>query len=471
MDREMWNERKKKIDARMMEHPFLNDFTRAQRRAAEKKEILTQLADYGRCSKKDREKKKLPVIEGFTAQQVQDYWGKRQSFLNLLVEQQGIHQLIRQAIIRDLTRSIRSTLEEEEMAEPDDPGLEDQQDQGGKGWFRVMLEDERDYIALTNKNKWISFDGVSYMNAVQDSIRGYDAGYRNEQKQTKASFVNLMASCYLHQLGDTKKEQVSIATSRAYELPEEISQVLSAISDYLKEKNAACTVENLTQGNELYRQVIQHTAKATGMKPEAIRTLLPILQKIRAESLDAPVGEEDQGSMGELVADPGTVQDMTQDRLEKQSLAFRFIQMVSKKRMKEYNRLLMNNLLLQPIHPVAGRPVYVAGKKEYADQLKQNSAGLYKMVFHLPYLEYIEWVKPAAPRQKTDTPQQKEDAPRQKGDPSRIEVLCDGYPLKELNAKSIAAYKKVTPANVSYYSKRFAVYLEEMMEQQLEITG
>ena len=73
-------------------------------------------------------------------------------------------------------------------------------------------------------------------------------------------------------------------------------------------------------------------------------------------------------------------------------------------------------------------------------------------------------------QQKADVLQQKADAPRQKANPARIEVLCDGYPLKELNAKSIAEYKKVTPANVTYYSKRFAEYLEEIAEQELAIT-
>ena len=130
---------------------------------------------------------------------------------------------------------------------------------------------------------------------------------------------------------------------------------------------------------------------------------------------------------------------------------------------EEYNRLLMTNLILVPIHPIAGCSVYVQGKKEYTDRLKQNSAGLYKMVFHLPYLEYIEWIEPSGLQQKADVLQQK-------ANPARIEVLCDGYPLKELNAKSIAEYKEVTPANVTYYSKRFAKYLEEIAEQDLAIT-
>ena len=78
-------------------------------------------------------------------------------------------------------------------------------------------------------------------------------------------------------------------------------------------------------------------------------------------------------------------------------------------------------------------------------------------MFQLRYLNYIGW--------------RKSKSSKRKADPSQIEVLCDGYPLKELNAKSIAEYKEVTPSNVTYYSKRFAKYLEEMMDQQLEITG
>lgn len=458
MDREEWKERKAKLDAEMMDHPFLKDFTRAQRSAAEKEETLNLLADYGRHSKKEREENKVsvPIIEGFTKDQVGDYWAKRQDFLNILLERQGIQRMIRQSIVRDWARSTRSSLDEEcETVPPADPD-QDEKRQGRQGWFRVLLKDERDYVPLTRKNKWNSFDGVSYMNAVQDSIRSYDADYRNEERKTKASYIHLLESCYTRQLNETQKEQRNIAESHAYTLSEETFRVLNVISDYLKEKKTGCSLENLTPEDELYEQVIQHAAKATKMKPKSIRKLMPILQKIRTESLDAPVGSEGDGTKGDLVSDPATLQDMTQDRLEKQDLAFRFLQAVSKKPMKEYNRLLMTNVVLQPIHPEAGRRVNVPGGKEYAEQLKQNSVGLYKMVFHLPYLNYIEWRESAASQQKAD--------------PARIEVLCDGYPLKDLNAKSIAEYKEVTPANVTYYSKRFAEYLEEIAEQDLDRT-
>ena len=260
----------------------------------------------------------------------------------------------------------------------------------------------------------------------------------------------------MRQLNETQREQVNIAASHAYTLSDEVSNVLKVISDYLKEKKTGCSLEKLTQKDELYEQVIQYAAKATKMKPNTIRNLMPILQKIRTESLDAPAGSEGEGKIQDLLPDAATLENMTQDKLEKQDLAFRFLQAVSKKKMKEYNQLLMTNLILQPIHPKAGCVKTVPGSKKYADQLKQNSAGLYKMVFHLPYLNYIEWRKPKSPQQKAD--------------PARIEVLCDGYPLKDLNAKSVAEYKEVTPANVTYYSKRFAEYLEEIAEQELDIT-
>ena len=524
MDRKVWSERKAKLDADMMGHPFLKDFTRAQRAAAEENETLALLANYGRHSKKEREENKdlVPSIAGFTQEQVEDYWDKRQKFLNQLIERQGIQRMIRQSIIRDWSRS--GPDEEEKIAQSPDPVQDEKEEktvpsvasgreeQGEKGWFRVVLEDESDYVTLTKRNKWNAFDGLSYMKAVRDSIRSYDADYQNKEKETKASFVNLLASCYARQLNETQKKQVNIAASQAYTLPEEVSRVLNVISDYLKEKRAGCTLENLTQEDELYEQVIQYAAKATKMKPNTIRNLMPILQKIRTESLDAPAGSEGEGKIQDLLPDAATLENMTQDKLEKQDLAFRFLQAVSKKKMKEYNQLLMTNLILLPIHPITGCSVYVQGKKEYTDHLKRNSAGLYKMVFHLPYLKYIEWIEPSGLQQKADALQQKADAlqqkadalqqkadvlqqkadvlqqkadvlqqkadvlqqkadaPRQKANPARIEVLCDGYPLKELNAKSIAEYKKVTPANVTYYSKRFAEYLEEIAEQELAIT-
>lgn len=478
MDRKEWSERKAKLDAEMMEHPFLNDFTRAQRSAAEKEDTLALLADYGRHSKKEREKMDVPAIEGFTKDQVKDYWTKRQNFLNQLLERQGIQRMIRQTILRDWIRRSRSSPdeaekiaqspdsvqdeEEEKTAQSPDPS-QNEKEQDRKDWFRVVLGDASDYRPLTKKNKWNAFDGLSYMKAVCDSIGSYDANYRNEKKGTKASFINLLASSYVRQLNETQREQVNIAASHAYTLSDEVSNVLKVISDYLKEKKTGCSLEKLTQKDELYEQVIQYAAKATKMKPNTIRNLMPILQKIRTESLDAPAGSEGDGKVQDLVPDPATLQDLTQDRVEKQDLAFRFLQAVSKKKMKEYNRLLMTNLILVPIHPIAGCSVYVQGKKEYTDHLKRNSAGLYKMVFHLPYLEYIEWIEPSGLQQKADVLQQK-------ANPARIEVLCDGYPLKELNAKSIAEYKEVTPANVTYYSKRFAKYLEEIAEQDLAIT-
>lgn len=455
MDRKDWSERKAKLDAEMMEHPFLKDFTRAQRSAAEKEGTVALLADYGRHSKKEREKMDVPAIEGFTKDEVKDYWEKRQNFLNQLLERQGIQRMIRQTILQDWIRRSRSSADEaEKIAQSPDP-VQDEKEQDEKGWFRVVLGDASDYRSLTKKNKWNAFDGVSYMDAVWMTICKYDADYRNKEKGTKASFLNLLASCYAHQMNDTQQEQVNIASSHAYTLPKDVSHVLRVISDYLKEKKIGCSLEKLTREDELYEQVIQYAAKATKMKPETIRNLMPILQKIRTESLDAPAGSEGDGNKQELVPDPVVPQNLTQDKLEKQDLAFRFLQAVSKKKMKEYNQLLMTNLILQPIHPKAGCVKTVPGSKKYADQLKQNSAGLYKMVFHLPYLNYIEWRKPKSPQQKAD--------------PALIEVLCDGYPLKDLNAKSVAEYKEVTPANVTYYSKRFAEYLEEIAEQELDI--
>lgn len=470
MDRKDWSERKAKLDAEIMEHPFLKDFTRAQRSAAEKKGTVALLADYGRHSKKEREKMDVPAIEGFTKDQVKDYWEKRQNFLNQLLERQGIQRMIRQTILQDWIRKSRSSADEaEKIAQSPDPvqdeeaektapspdPSQDEKEQDEKGWFRVVLGDASDYRSLNKKNKWNAFDGVSYMDAVWMTICKYDADYRNKEKGTKASFLHLLASCYAHQMDDTQQEQVNIASSHAYTLPKDVSHVLKVISDYLKEKKIGCSLEKLTQEDELYEQVIQYAAKATKMKPETIRNLMPILQKIRTESLDAPAGSEGEGNKQELVPDPVAPQNLTQDKLEKQDLAFRFLQAVSKKKMKEYNQLLMTNLILQPIHPKAGCAKTAPGSEKYADQLKQNSAGLYKMVFHLPYLNYIEWRKPKSPQQKAD--------------PAQIEVLCDGYPLKDLNAKSVAEYKEVTPANVTYYSKRFAEYLEEIAEQELDI--
>lgn len=465
MDRKEWRERKAKLDAQIMAHPFLNDFTKAQRNAAENKETLPLLADYGRHSKKERKEKKIPapIIEGFTQEQVEDYWDKRQSLLNILMEQQGIQRLIRKAIYKDW----------EQACDPEDETQEDQtgpcrnrnaaeEDEEQKCIFKILLGDAKTYLGLNAKNKWCSFDGVSYTKAVREAIRNYNAQYRNEKKQTKASFVNLLASCYAHQLNKTQQEQINIAQGKLSVSKQSI-RVLTAIADFLDQKQSPYTLETIPQGSEAYQALIEYVSETTDMEMDEVRRLLPILQRIRTGSLDGPSGGVEDGNKQELVPNPAAPQELTQDRLEKQDLAFRFLQAVSKKKMKEYNRLLMTNLILVPIHPIAGCSVYVQGKKEYTDRLKQNSAGLYKMVFHLPYLEYIEWIEPSGLQQKADVLQQK-------ANPARIEVLCDGYPLKELNAKSIAEYKKVTPANVTYYSKRFAKYLEEIAEQDLAIT-
>lgn len=458
MDRKKWSERKAKLDAQIMAHPFLNDFTKAQRNAAEDKETLPLLADYGRHSKKERKEKKIPapIIEGFTQEQVEDYWDKRQSLLNILMEQQGIQRLIRKAIYKDW----------EQACDPEDKTQEDQdgscssreaaeEDEEQKGFFKILLGDAKTYLSLNAKNKWCSFDGVSYTKAVREAIRSYNAQYRNEKKQTKASFVNLLASCYAHQLNRTQQEQISIAQGKLSVSKQSI-RVLTAIADFLDQKQSPYTLETIPQGSEAYQALIEYVSETTDMEMDEVRRLLPILQRIRTGSLDGPSGGEADGDRQELVPDPAAPQELTQDRLEKQDMAFRFLQAVSKKKMKEYNRLLMTNVILKPIHLKAGCVTAVPGGKEYANQLKQSSAGLYEMVFHLPYLNYIQWREPAAPQREAD--------------PARIEVLCDGYPLKDLNAKSVAEYKEVTPANVTYYSKQFAKYLEEIAEQDLTIT-
>ena len=307
------------------------------------------------------------------------------------------------------------------------------------GQFHRLLKTPQDY----HRANGASFDGVAYTEAIQDCIRSYDPDYAGEG--ARPSFLGLFSKLYQRRLNRIRQEEINISRGTFYgTLPRETLQNLARVTQFLRREYPAYTPETLPE------PLCDQLAAATGLSARRVRGLLRLAWLASTTPLDAPADREDPDgpTLGGSIPDfgPGLPEEFEQ-KME----AFWLIQFFAALTLSDYHRMFMSNLLLYPIHPKAGQPPE-RGNESYTGCLIDHQEELYRNVFQLGYLQFVEW------RRKT------ESAAWREADPGKIEVLCFGYPMHELLDKTVAAYKGVTPAAVSYYKNTFKALLKQAAE-------
>ena len=409
------------------EHPFLHIFT-VQQRSAMERIYFTPTEDRERQKPITPEEKEIAAAISESS-----YKQQRTDFIQKIMEHRSIEIFLQNILLENYRRkSGNRTTQKTDCAESE------QTETPSQNGYKNHLETIEDYGKLNAHNMWRYFDGVAYMEALRQSIRKYDPDWQGQDSERKPSFWGLFDSCYQKCLNQQKRKAMLIS------VPPEKWNLLNKILIYLKKEGLS--LDDLRQ-NDRCIAIISNIASVTNLQPEHICELLQVLRNIQTLSLDAPVGEEGDTTMTDLL--PDTLED-AEERFWGNWLAFSFIQQACQKDLTEYNRLLMTNLLLHPLHPETGPQPPVKGAKAYAEDLQENESDLYQNVFLTAYLDFISW--------------RTRRAPKEKADPADINVLCYGYPLRELNALSIASYKNVTPANVTYYNRKFTSLLEEVAE-------
>ena len=386
------------LDAKICQHPFLQNFTKEQRNNMQKGVLPAN------------------IDEAL-------YKQMRKQFIDFLVDLFRIKSMILKNIYKD------STDYETEVGEP----------YHANGFFKKALEDDKDYKLLPKREKLrAQFDGVAYTTAFSNCIGRYDADYINSKTGRPASFLGLFLAEYKNCLNETRTEYTAglIGISKADR------NNISKIIRYLETQYPSYT--NKVLPNFIYQElsdIFDLPLKKTKDLVAAIRISHPI-------SLDAPVGESDL-SIGAQISDDSndiqfshaTTSDDLPDRLD----VYEIIQTISSLELKGYNRLLMDNELLYPIHPetysqMIESETWNSGKDtNYKDALKKYHERLKKGVWDFSYLNFVGW----------------KNEEGNIGNAEEIHVLCDYYPVQPLQKQTIAKYRNVSPANVSYHAKRF----------------
>lgn len=385
-------------DAKICRHPFLQNFSKEQRSSMQKRSLR-------------------PDVDEMAYNQM------RKQFIDFLADMFRIKSLILKNIYKD------SADYEAEDGNPDCFGT----------LFKKALERDEDYKQLPQRSKLRSqFDGLAYSIAVSNCIARYDANYINPKTGRPASFLGLFSAEYKNCLNDIRSEY----TTGLIDVSKADRRNISKIVRYLRTQYPNYT------NKELPDSIYQELSDIFDLPLKKIKILIAAAQISQTVPWDATVGESDI-SVGERMPDTsndfGFPLAVDTDNLQDSLDIYAVIQAISSLELKDYNRLLMDNTLLYPIHPetyshaVESQSWPSSENTKYKDALKRYHDRLKKGVWDFSYLNFVGWKN-----EKGNT-----------GQAEDIQVLCDYCPVQPLQKQTIAKYRNVSSANVSYYMKKF----------------
>lgn len=177
-------------------------------------------------------------------------------------------------------------------------------------------------------------------------------------------------------------------------------------------------------------------AEALHTDPESLLKLARRRAAVHTVSLDQKLSDSEDGPTFDA-ADPN--QEDIQARLERTAEAMRTLAMFANKDMKEYPRLFFTGDVLAPMYSDR----LGMSDVQYCALLEKQEDLLWERLFVRGYLEYL--FEPAKP-----------DAMRD------FLKLQPTHPLQD---SSVAAYKGITAAAVSYQRKKYTAMLKELMKQ------
>lgn len=385
------------MDAKISGHPFLRKYTLAERKALQNQ------------------------AKGAVADPI--YQKQRQQFVNFLTEILKVTPLILMDIYKD------QSVYAEEVGES----------YVNSGFFRWVVNVDEQFLPKREKLR-AYFDGYAYMEAVSRSISCYDETYVHPKTKRPASFLGLFAAEYKNCLNKVRLASIN----RGFHIPKSYQSKINQILRFLGQYYPGYRSQNLPE------EVYQTIAAVCGLPEKTTRRLVNLIRDCNTISLDAPAGDSETPLLENLPAPDTAAERMD---VTNETEIYAVIEAISGLELKEYLQLLMNNLLLYPIHqevyPPADKNISLKDEDlDYKDSLRQNQERLKQNVWDFDYLSFVAW----------------KDAEGKDGNAEDIEVLCNYYPLHPLLNQTIAEHKKCTPANITYYSKKFAEIRKQVAE-------
>ena len=383
------------MDARISGHPFLQKYTLAERKV---------LQDQAKGADADPQ-----------------YKEERTAFMEFVTELLKVAPLI----IKETYKNTSGAANEVEE---------------GRSFFRRVVDLEEDHLPKREKLMYY-FDGCAYVEAINNCISRYNEAYINPKTKRPSSFLGLFTFEYWNCLNDlrneTKYKRVLTYSSNDWK---KIKQIIRFLQQHYPEYKE----------QKLPASVYQVIAEVYDLPLDATYRVVELVRDANTISPDTPVGDSDTPLIN-IFPDPDTEAGKTD--VTEETEIYAVIDAISGLELKDYLKLLMNNLLLYPIHqevyPPADKNISLKNEDlDYKDSLRQNQERLKQNVWDFGYLSFVAW----------------KDAEGKDGNAEDIEVLCNYYPLHPLLNQTIAQYKRVTPANVSYYSKKFAEIRERVAD-------
>lgn len=394
----MNNSNWEKIDKQLCAHELLVRYTKAQRKSLENSKSI-----------EDAETKEYQKI--------------RRNFVNNLTDALKIGPLI----LQNLYKGTGTTYAEQtgEAYEND-------------GFFKYMVSTDEQFKTLPareDRNLRYYFDGDAYMTAVSNCISRYDPEYISLSGKT-SSFLGLFSTEYRNCLNKIRNDEAQLL----FKIPNSAWKKITVITRFLQREYPQYDIKNISYN------ILSNIAVECKIPEKSVPKLLHLTYIANTDpiSLESSDDDTERGPISTIIDQNSN----TEETFEKGLEIYLIIQKISSISLKSYSKLLMNNIILYPIHPQPGIPYPRNQDKNYKNAIIKNKESLKINIFDFGYLYFLEWHQPDG----------------KEGNPHDITVLCYGYPQKPLISKTIAEYKKVSPATLTYYNHKFKDVIKNILD-------
>jgi len=264
------------------------------------------------------------------------------------------------------------------------------------------------------------FDGVAFTESVNKAIAHYDPAAGKE-------FMAYLDAIYANAMRETANSQAMRAQGDV-RLNREEAEIWKVVCLPCEKqgKDPAAMPEAFYKG----------IAESMGKPLSTVKSVVCLAATVRRTvSLNSSADDED-GKLPDA-ADPN--QRYPQDRLEKEIEVMEVIERFADKERKEYPRIFFTNDTLNPL--CDDRPA--ALRKQECAVLEKREQLLWNRIFDRGYIDFVF------------CPQK----------PARLRAVPDTPLTRPLQDSSIAAYRQISPAAVSYQRRRYKAMMNDIWRE------
>lgn len=280
----------------------------------------------------------------------------------------------------------------------------------------VEQETEMEQALYQKKGRSKKFDSIAFLTAVNSAIKNYDVS-------SGVPFLGFFNTIYTREVVKTAQQQRRAVHQEEAPLTRDETRIW-------KELTRLCEKLGL-DWNTLPDSYYKKIAGFLGMSESAVRgTMQKCMLARRLTSLDEEI--DDEGNTPDA-ADPHA--ENPQTRLERMEAVLRAVTQFADLDAKEYPKLFFTNDILCPLRE--SNPA--VDPQTYCGVLQRVESTLWQGVFVQPYIRFVFAPPP---------------------EPACVKNLLYAKMLRPLQDASIAAYKNVSAAAVSYQRKKYTALQE-----------